>query len=553
MNWSPLTKALFGVLSRRVATSSELLHHNLLDQREFATYCGNRRLHFADSNIFDFWRRGYLIADRIDARWWPLRKHFTPTSPGFRDRWEHADDRLAQGDYPRAIDIPLRRTAKRVEPRFHPFRYHVLTCLFRRPTLHLPATFFMHGAPHLADTVASYSSAIANYYDSAAFHQARAYANAVCLLSIVSEFYSPPELFDHVLLRAHASFEERASALRREQRLVSLLFSSIGLHTLERIRGELVREAQSLEPNQAIHPLYRILPTDTRAKLEGEAGGAVLLLTMAECLRRACEAIFRRRLPEEDEIGFGTWMDGARTRVFGMARVLDTKEGHASILHNLGLARRVTTRCYVEGPTELAFIRAALGDLEEVAVVDLSGHTVAKNALLFADDLSRDRASQTFSVIVCDGDNRDLLRQLRVAARSGLLFGAVFVSVPDFELGNFSPDELCVVFNWIESNKGATHYDDVRRVVRAARSGKELEHGIRKLPGLEDFAKGEAWGRALLALLGLRYAALPPQPNDPCQLVRMLRWIRGSSRANYSSEARHYEMDPVSLSLRERE
>jgi hypothetical protein len=95
---------------------------------------------------------------------------------------------------------------------------------------------------------------------------------------------------------------------------------------------------------------------------------------MAETIRRATEAALGRELCEEDELGFGQWMDGARKAIYGTTRILDaSKEVRRDFMTSMGLDHGPKVRCYVEGDTELAALVSAVGYGAGAEFVNLRG------------------------------------------------------------------------------------------------------------------------------------------------------------------------------------
>lgn len=98
---------------------------------------------------------------------------------------------------------------------------------------------------------------------------------------------------------------------------VQKLYQRIGIDWLEEIRRELCFTTQMLDRNRWIHTLLCLGTSKLRLELEGNLGGALLLRTMAEMLRRATEKTFDKTLKEEDQLGFGWVPEGVKEALYG--------------------------------------------------------------------------------------------------------------------------------------------------------------------------------------------------------------------------------------------
>jgi hypothetical protein len=130
------------------------------------------------------------------------------------------------------------------------------------------------------------------------------------------------------------------------------LYQQIGKEQLEKIHQDLCYDTQKLDPNESIHTLLCLADSDLRMKLEGNFGGALLLRTMAEMLRRATEETFSIEMREEDELGTGWMPKGVKAALYGSDRVLDDREAGSVFARMHGLNYKLRVHCYGEGDTE---------------------------------------------------------------------------------------------------------------------------------------------------------------------------------------------------------
>src|SRR5260370_27407692 len=100
------------------------------------------------------------------------------------------------------------------------------------------------------------------------------------------------------------------------------LYHQMGMERLEEIRQELCIAAQTLDSNRWIHTLLCLGDSKLRLELEDRLGGALLLRTMAEMLRRATEKAFNTELREEYELGFVWVPKDVKEKIYWSNRLL---------------------------------------------------------------------------------------------------------------------------------------------------------------------------------------------------------------------------------------
>ena len=233
---------------------------------------------------------------------------------------------------------------------------------------------------------------------------------------------------------------------------------------------------------------------------------------MAEIIRRAVEDTLGQELPEEDEMGFGQWMDGARKSIYGSERILDSsRETRREFLTSMELDYGVKVRCYVEGETEFGALTSAVGEASGTEFVNLHGQVIEsrRRGLSFADSLKNDITSHIFSVVVLDEDREDYVRALKQAVRNETFFGSFFISSPDVEFANFTVSELLdIVLDLAgQDDDEVPTRDHMMPLVTHARSNKQLSK-ILVQNGLPEIRKNETWGVALMRY-ALQHEKLP--------------------------------------------
>ncbi len=296
--------------------------------------------------------------------------------------------------------------------------------------------------------------------------------------------------------------------LQAHGRRLEIVLRSLPDDAIRNIRETFALSASELDSNSELHTLLRLMKRFERDRIEDRIGAAMRLLDAAESIRRAVERLLQVQLPEEDQIGAGTWMDGARKNLYGTERVFDASPGTLrDYLGRFGLGAGVKARCYVEGETELGALRHAVGHTSQCTFINLRGSVVEKRGrgLAFADSLAADKASEIFSFIVLDADRDDFVRTLRKAAVEEAFHGAFQVSAPDIEMANFTIAELLDVALSLSTHSRGDNPeqryapDALLLELEGAKSGDDFFRRLHKGARLTEVDKGEDWGEALMA------------------------------------------------------
>lgn len=279
-----------------------------------------------------------------------------------------------------------------------------------------------------------------------------------------------------------------------------------GLSMVRQYREDLAWAAHISDPNKTVQTLLRLMRPTERERVKGHLGAATRFLDMAESIRRASERLLGVVLPEEDELGPGQWMEGARKSLYGSERVFDApRKDLRDFLGIVGLDFGVKVHCYVEGETELGAMRQAVGADGLCSFVNLKGSVVQKGGkgVAFADSLAEDARDRVISFVMIDSDQEEVVRTLKRAASDRRMHGPFFLNQPDFELANFTIEELLRV---ALATSLAVRFEDaeidgqipsVLPQIASAKSGKEFFSLLRQA-GVDGVSKGEKWGEALM-------------------------------------------------------
>ena len=287
----------------------------------------------------------------------------------------------------------------------------------------------------------------------------------------------------------------------------------------------------------------------------------MLFLSMAEVIRRTLEQALDQQLPEEDQMGFGQWMSGARKMLYGTERVFDgDQKVLREFLSGIGIDYGTKVRCYVEGETELGALKSAVGDLNGIEFVNLRGQFVEKKGkgLAFKGSLENDRKSHVFSIVLLDGDRQDFVRVVKKAAEEGIIFGRFFVSKPDFEFANFSLEELIDVLVSIADKEDieGVEKEQLLSDLEGVSSSRELFRILgQSYQQLSSIQKSEKWGEELMD-----YAIKHPQASAQSgsddekerPIIEAARVALIGRKSGYIKSYDQYKVDPDTGKLIER-
>lgn len=417
--------------------------------------------------------------------------------------------------------------AEAAAPLFHPYRVFVLYHVRRTLEVSTTATQYLISKEGVGKVVTSILEALDNWTSSESFGERFDDWNSVAEIAALCE----------VMWQRTEDGNPTSDAIGEVE--VHQWLRERGPVGVRAVREELGRAAHFLDENQMLHVVVRLMKSSERRRIKGNLGACMQFLAAAEAIRRVAERALSTQLPEEDGIGFGTWMEGARRRLYGTDRVFD---GHGNALRdfltNLGIDYGTKVRCYGEGPTESAALEYALASVTGVEVIDLAGELLLRGGkgVKFIESLHRDYQTKVFSLVLVDGDNADLVRALRKAVSDGDCFPAFFVADPDFEMANFSAEELIEIALSIECRADV---DGDRKSELRTNLEHEFSHvvsgrtffGILKRNGAYNVTKGAEWGAALAAF-AVAHPTYPPEHPLAGQTRRFVQAAQLAERAS---------------------
>ena len=458
---------------------------------------------FSEDDIVGLWHIGLLRADLVESR----LQQANPGLISLEKNAQYLDLRVMLpmsdgygGSMPKLSKEDSASSVYPFELKFHPNRVYVLHHITRTLVSNTSATQYLLWKPGVEKLARFEVDALDRWTSSAGFCSRFDYWNQLGELAAACHavIWLPPE---DKPTRSRLFPDRQCYA-----EMVEDYLRRSGQAMIRQCREDLAWDAHTKDGNRRIHTLLRLMRQSERDRIKGTLGAAMKFLDMAESIRRASEQLLDCELPEEDEIGPGQWMAGARKMLYGHERVFDAPRNDLrDFLGIMGLDFGVKVRCYVEGETELGAFRHAVGVDGLCSFVNLKGNVVQRNGkgVAFAESLAEDSRERVISIVVIDSDRAEVVRTLRRAASEGRMHGPFFLNYPDFEFANFNIEELLRIAIAIEKDARFDDKDVDERVVELlpsvvnTTSAKEFIRLLRA-NGVNDVGKGERWGEALM-------------------------------------------------------
>lgn len=511
-----------------VAEHNRIGQISFLKAKELAQFCSDRGLSdFREKGIIQLWQLGLLKADLIESDEEITYDGLVARGHDRYGRYRYSDERQL---HQRSVgweeaEKALTPMDENIKLLFHPFRYYVLYHINRvlsGVNIAKMQMFNQESYPRLLELVLS---SFNNWANSDQFISSIKRWNDIASLCILTEPCAYQRIFHHIKYDPTEVQNRQAGAEEIEQLIndywytnVEKLYRQIGTDRLEQIRRDLCFDTQMLDPNRWIHTLLCLGKSELRLELEGHLGGALLLRTMAEMLRRATEEAFDTTLREEDELGKGWVPESFKKTLYGSSRLLDDPQAGSVFVRMHGLNYKQRVHVYVEGTTEYGAFNhfcSIMGLF--IPLTNLHGlikSSEGDQMLTFVrDNLQADINDQIYSIVMIDGDCEENVRAVVGHARVNQtsenegMFGRFFLARPDFELANFEIEELEeILWAWVaeytETSPSQADRELLHSCVKVATGSTEffdgVGHATRSLPQLTGYNKGEEWGAKLI-------------------------------------------------------
>ncbi|MEN6488943.1 MAG: hypothetical protein ABFD66_08685 [Smithella sp.] len=545
-----------GLLGRWITANPNMWQMDLLDAGKFAWFLREKGIEgFHEEDIRLLWKLRLLRADLVMSSRKIRSADLIELEMDNQNRYRYADERRPRR-HKRGLGnsaIALKAPEHWLQPYFHPFRYYVMNHIDRilklsvGPMQMLRASYF----PEVIEVLISCFNRWSSNPDALGRID---HWNNVAALLIATEPCAYEKVF--YSLKYYPPFMDLETQHERiGQHCTNIIrnYREIGIVKIERIHQDLCADAEMLDPNKHLHMMIRLMKAESRRKMKGKLGGCILLLTMAEMLRRIAEDAFNIELPEEDEKGFGWTPRDFKKKVYGSHRILDRDRRIANeFMRQFGLDYSVRVRCYVEGDTEYGALESVFERYGSIELVNLAGSVVQKRGrgVAFRESLRSDLDKGIFSVIVIDGDRIDNVRAVRKAAEDDEICGMFFILEPDFEFANFRRSELEeILWNMLKEKEvnDVGSRQKLKEVIAGIDSGEKLLTATREsFPVLDHLDKGKHWGRILMDYAWKDPEILNEQTKKKKDrsIIEIVKIVVRSVRANYQSSRYKYKIDP---------
>lgn len=555
MDWAELDRHRCELIK-----ASELWQFDLMNPQKLVQFARDRDVEiFGGSTIEDLWRVGLLRADAVTSS----REIDTPPLTLVAEEkgtFFYGDTRPVPYR-PEGYGGVLSRDRpdlKDIELHFHPFRLYVLHHIDRVFSSTTASIQYLLNPDGFAKLTESEIEFLNRWTSGDQFAPRFEHWNRIAELAIVLEPTAYGRVFNSIRWRSPDTQEsiEKKLAVRREQH--KSLLGNVTPKEINKLRQDLCQDAESLDHNKMVHVLLRLITRRERLNMRSSLGACMLLKGMAEIIRRAFEEATQKQLSEEDELGFGQWMKGARKMIYGTERILDaTPEERRDFLRSMGIDFGIKARAYLEGETEFGAMDSAAGEGAGVELINLRGQFIESKGkgLAFIESLKKDMKSHVFSIVLLDGDRIDNVRALRKAVQDGNFFGRFFISDPDFEFGNFTVQELVDVLLKLAARDFAElpSRDDLLTQVGSAKSGKAFFHAVAD-DRLQRIGKSTDWGAALMAH-AISHPEFPEghgRAGQTRKIIEAAQVLMRTRDAGYLRSLEQFRVDPETGELREK-
>jgi hypothetical protein len=518
----------------------------------------NKSSDFSQKFILNLWHLGFLNADIVYS---DKKLHidglFLIEKRG--ERFLYADERkitVKATEYSNVISR-LEDIYHDVIPLFHPFRCYVLYHIYNRLKLKFSSEKTLLNAKDF-DQLISLQIGSFNYWLTKEGMILLKYWNHITSIAVISEPSVHRIIFNKVTCDNSDSYKSVIDRLKKIREEMTNLFQTIGEEIIEYYRDEICTNAEIIDSNKNLHLIIRLMKSNERKELKGYISLAVLFLEMAECLRCTLELAFQKNYPEEDKCGFGGAFRDTKSLLQGSTRMLDGDRIVANqFLRRLGLDYGTRIKVYVEGDTEFEALNSEFSANSSVLMINLRGQFKEKHGkgVSFRESLRNDIKSKIFSIIIFDSDVSENYKAVQQAAKSDDICGMFFISKPDFELQNFSIDELTeIAFQFVEKKDlKLSMLGKLKKETKKAKSAREFFTILKKQSLIcLSVSKGSKWGEALTKyarwnLLGKEFG-----DKDDRLINQIIRTIYNGFSASYEVTRQEQKVDPISGKLIER-
>ena len=293
-----------------------------------------------------------------------------------------------------------------------------------------------------------------------------------------------------------------------------LVEHSISVDRLSEWRCRTLLDAFHNDPVPDLYLLLRSMPFGQRRKFKGHLRLTYDLYEITEMVRLFLERISEKLLIKEWHPNGSPntpWVE----RIYGSQPKFGNPEFLRAVVRGFGLDPTFRVRWLVEGPTEEGFIlryteRLGANIREFITIRNFHGDSTFKNAIPAVDsDLKAAGEEECFVTLTFDDDSDGTRLRVQGLLDKGLVTLRFVLNKPDFELGNFTVDELVSVAMAWASDLSKPISMSQEALVRAV--SDRIDRNIKFAKALNDMlhcnneqfrlSKGAKWGERLADLL----------------------------------------------------
>lgn len=289
---------------------------------------------------------------------------------------------------------------------------------------------------------------------------------------------------------------------------------SISVDQLSDWRFHTLFDAFRNDPAPDLYLLLRSMPFNQRRKFKGRLRLTYDLYEITEITRLFLERVSEKPMVKEwhpngpPDTPWVEWNYGSQPK-FGNPEFL------RAVVRDFGLDPAFRVQWLVEGPTEEGFIlryteRLGANIREFVTIRNFHGDSTFQNEIPAVDaDLRAAREEECFVTVTFDDDSQATRNRVEGLLANGLLNLRFVLNDPDFELGNFTVEQLIAVAVAWASDLSKPISMDQRTLVRDVDA--RISPTIKFEKALNDIlhfnneqfklSKGTEWGERLADLL----------------------------------------------------
>lgn len=333
-------------------------------------------------------------------------------------------------------------------------------------------------------------------------------------------------------------------------------------------RQEILSDAYSCDPSPELYLLIRSIPFDVRERrLRGSLRLAYDLYEMAEIIRLFLEQISDLQISKEwDPWGSSdtSWVE----RLYGSQPSFGDPKFLRPLIRDYGLDPSYRVTWLVEGPTEEGFILR----YSKVVGVNIQTYTdirsfggdgaFTKQLAAIDADLESAREEQRFVTLTFDDSNGARTR-LKGLVKSGLVNFPYVMNGPDFELDNFTVEQLvAVAVAWMSDLQRpislcqATLAQQVQRRIddKKENNFKDAFDSVLFLNDVQfKLSKGKEWGERLATyLISARASQTEREGGSPqvkSKIERQIDYVIRNSEPFIDYPGSIERLDPAQLEI----